>query len=164
MYNLRLFLILATLLKLLSCQPKKDKGVTSVEQVYVCCDSLPAPPPPPIPFQLIKTEQLQFKYGDSIASFQASLFTNRLFYFNGHDLQTFSIFAKNDREIDSFYFALPVELNRFWNDVTILKDGTQFNIGYYNQEKKFAPLYTLRLGDFKLNKDRIFISEINKVK
>lgn len=164
MHKLKLFLLLVTLLKLLSCRPENEKGITSVEQVYSCCDSLPPPPPPPIPFQLIKAEKLQFSYGDSMVSFQASLFTNRLFLFNGNVLQTFSIIARNDYEIDSFYFALPVELNRYWNDVTVLKEGTQFNIGYYNYEKKFISLYTLNLGDFKLNRNRIFLSKTDTAK
>jgi hypothetical protein len=157
-------LIFLFVIELWSCRTKSKIKVESAEPVSTCCDAEPPPPPPPIPFQLIKTEQLKFNYGGSNINFQASLFTNRIFNLNGKELQTFSIYAKNDYEIDSFFFALPPEMNRFWQDLTILKNGTQFNIGYYNDEKIFRPLYEIHLGDFKLNKDRIIMKNIDTVK
>jgi hypothetical protein len=89
------------------------------------------------------------------------LITNRVFKYNENDVQTFSIYAKTDVESDSFYFALPVEQTNFWQEVTLIKSGEEFIVGYKDYEKKFIKMYRIFLGEYNLNRDKIYMRNID---
>jgi hypothetical protein len=146
-----------------SCDGKRKVNAELPIVESACCEAEPPPPPPPVQFQLIKTEQLGFKYGDGFAHFKVSLFTDRLYKLREKYLQTFAVYAQTDRNADSFYFALPTEMNRYWQDITIVKTDAKFDLGFYTDSNRFRTLYRVYLGDAKLNKDRIFMSSVDTV-
>jgi hypothetical protein len=163
MKTLENLLFVALILQLYSCHSDTNNKVKSSFEANVPATLEPPPPPfHPYPFQPVKTEHLKFIYGDKLVDFNASLSTNRVFMLNDTDVQTFSIYAKTDVESDSFYFVLPAQLTKFWDDVTITKSDNEFIVGYENKEKQFVQLYRIYLGEYNLNKDRIFMEYISK--
>lgn len=150
--------LLLMALCLFACQRPTDKPGSSIKEEVLCgCDTIPPPPPPPAPFKLIKTSQLVLEYDGKPTTFRASISTNQLFDLSNSQLQTYTVTASNTyRPGDKdFYFALPPDLNRYWNAVTLRKTTTGFVIGYRN-DSTFAPLYTLSLGN-EINRGSIYM-------
>jgi len=160
---LKILFILTFSIQLWSCRSDKKNNVESLLETPISLEP-PIPAFHPYPFQFIKSEHLKFIYGDKLVNFNATLITNRVFKYNENDVQTFSVYAKTEAESDSFYFALPVELTNFWQEVTLIKSGEEFIVGYKDYEKKFIKMYRIFLGEYNLNRDNIYMRNIDNAK
>jgi len=111
----------------------------------------------PSPFEPMDSSETNIKYGDGVEHIQATLYANRLYNVDGEDLQTYSLSVANSFKNDTFYFALPPELNRHCRDLKVFKGLNGLHVGYRNDSGKMISLYEIYLGQYNLNRGRIFM-------
>jgi hypothetical protein len=155
--------LLALTILLLSCNQINDgqsNGLDTMNEYHGGHD-IP-PPPPPMPFQELECRRMRVNHFGNMITFQAKLFSDRLIDLEGGYLQTYMVEARNHKKTDSFYFALPQHLSRYWQDVRLINSQSSFNIGYYSKDE-FYTLYTVYLGD-SLNRGSIYMETPERIK
>lgn len=142
---------------LFSCTAGNKKVTIEDESGLSCgCSGKEPPPPPPKPFMQLAEQKMDLKYFGEKITFKVKLYSDRLVYLDGRELQTYFIEAENHEHTDSFYFALPQGLEHYWRDLKIEKENARFNIGY-SDTGGFHSLYTVYLGD-TLNMGHIYMN------
>ena len=130
-----------------SCQ-KDLKKTSKIEELKKCVCIVESKPPPPIEGKILSFSKLEITEENKKYFVTVKLIADKLVNYNGIDQQIFKIATNNKNQKKKFYFALPVNFNKYWNEMKIFtnKNNTILEIGFKGMKisKIFYKLYSYK--------------------
>ena len=152
----RIIFILTIISTFISCkQRNKEK---KVEVVSECCDLYPPPPPPPPKNYIREKVTLNFDYKNGKTPVEIEMISDNLINYLDKEIQTYRIQIKSKLKNDTIYFAVPIEENNNWSNLTFSNANINngIKIGYI-ENNNFYELYRLTLGS-EINAGNVYLS------
>lgn len=131
----RAFLIVFVLSILLySCQKEEKQKKIKESEVHSCAKELQ--PPPPIENRILSSAKLEINEEKRKYFVTVNLVADKLVDFNGKDQQLYKIETTNKNRTRKLYFALPIDYNKYWNELKIFpdKENKILEIGFKEKE------------------------------
>lgn len=150
----RLFIITILFLSLLneSCknvdeQKKSEKSTkqTIVSKDHACICVKEGQPPPPFENTILSSAKLEINEENRKYFVTVNLIADKLVDFKGKDQQLYKIETTNKNRTRKLYFALPIDYNKYWNELKIFpdKENKILEIGFKEKgiSKTFYKIY-----------------------
>ncbi|WP_133055399.1 hypothetical protein [Niastella koreensis] len=157
-----LFFLTLFFLSLTSCRQaiSKDKTKTTLINEGSCaCTDKVSPPPPPDNY-LVSADTILFNDRNRQQEFITQLISQKTIDFEGEKVQVFQIKSDNGISKGLYDFVLPIEYNKYWDELKIYKDSltNSFDIGFNNLDSNYVQLlYSVSLDTLPFNKGLILI-------
>jgi hypothetical protein len=149
----RLFIITILFLSLLneSCKnvdeqkksAKSTKTVVSKDDACICVKDVQHPPP--FENTILSSAKLEISEEKRKYLVTVNLIADKLVDFKGKDQQLYKIETTNKNRTRKLYFALPIDYNKYWNELKIFpdKENKILEIGFKQKEisKIFYKIY-----------------------
>lgn len=156
-----LIVFVLSILSLHSCHKEEKQLGIKESEAHSCAKKIP---PPPIENKILSSAKLEINEEKRKYFVTVNLVADRLVDFNGKDQQLYKIETTNKNRTRKLYFALPIDYNKYWNDIKIFpdKENKILEIGFKEKEisKALYKLYGYKYENEDFGNGQIKIKSI----
>ncbi|SHJ21414.1 hypothetical protein [Flavobacterium terrae] len=135
-----------SILSLYSCHKEEKQLEIKESEVHACAKNLQ--PPPPIENKILSSAKIEINEEKRKYFVTVNLAADKLVDYNGKDQQLYKIETTNKNRTRKLYFALPIDYNKYWNEIKIFpdKENKVLEIGFKEKEitKTLYKLYAYK--------------------